>query len=73
MTDGLDQSALETAARRLVEAARKAGADKADAVAVRGVSMSVARLNSSVADSPSAGRRTAASEAGAGEPAGPPD
>ncbi len=51
MTDVLDQSALETAARRLVEAARKAGADKADAVAVRGVSMSVGVRLGAVEDS----------------------
>lgn len=51
MTDVLDQSALEAAARRLVEAARKAGADKADAVAVRGVSMSVGVRLGAVEDS----------------------
>ena len=39
--DLLDQSALSTLAHRLVEAARKAGADAADAVAVRGVSHGV--------------------------------
>jgi PmbA protein len=37
----LDQSALSTLAQRLVEAARRAGADAADAVAVRGVSQGV--------------------------------
>jgi PmbA protein len=37
----LDQSALLTLAQRLVEAARQAGADAADAVAVRGVSQGV--------------------------------
>ncbi|MBN8983284.1 MAG: TldD/PmbA family protein, partial [Rhizobiales bacterium] len=37
----LDQSALSDLARRLVEAARRAGADAADAVAVRGVSQGV--------------------------------
>ena len=37
----LDQSALSTLAQRLVEAARRAGADAADAVAVRGVSEGV--------------------------------
>ncbi|NLH79588.1 MAG: TldD/PmbA family protein [Phyllobacteriaceae bacterium] len=41
MTDVLDSSDLEKAAHRLVEAARRAGADRADAVAVRGVSLSV--------------------------------
>jgi PmbA protein len=40
-SDLLDQSALSTLAHRLVEAARKAGADAADAVAVRGVSHGV--------------------------------
>lgn len=51
MTDVLDQSALETAARRLVEAAKRAGADKADAVAVRGVSLSVGVRLGAVEDS----------------------
>src|SRR5947199_4891948 len=37
----LDQSALATLAERLVEAARRAGADAADAVAVRGMSQGV--------------------------------
>lgn len=37
----LDQSALISLAQRLVEAARRAGADAADAVAVRGVSQGV--------------------------------
>lgn len=41
MLDVLDQSVLEAAARRLVEAALAAGADKADAVAVRGISLAV--------------------------------
>lgn len=41
MTDVLDPSVLETAAHRLVEAARRAGADAADAVAVRGISLSI--------------------------------
>ena len=36
-----DQSALSTLAQRLVEAARHAGADAADAVAVRGISQGV--------------------------------
>src|SRR5437763_1374039 len=41
MTDLLDQSPLLALAERLVAAARKAGADAADAVAVRSVSLSV--------------------------------
>ncbi|MEA2976836.1 MAG: PmbA protein [Alphaproteobacteria bacterium] len=41
MSSLLDQSALTTLAERLVAAARKAGADAADAVAVRSVSQSV--------------------------------
>lgn len=41
MTSLLDQSALSALAERLVDAARKAGADAADAVAVRSVSLSV--------------------------------
>jgi PmbA protein len=41
MSDLLDQSPLIALAERLVEAARKAGADAADAVAVRSVSLSV--------------------------------
>jgi PmbA protein len=40
-SDLLDQSALATLAQRLVEAAKKAGADAADAIAVRGVSQGV--------------------------------
>jgi len=40
-SDLLDQSTLRTLAQRLVEAARRAGADAADAVAVRGVSQGV--------------------------------
>ncbi len=40
-SDLLDQSALSSLAQRLVEAARRAGADAADAVAVRGVSVGV--------------------------------
>src|SRR5258708_546122 len=40
-SDLFDQSALSTLALRLVEAARSAGADAADAVAVRGVSQGV--------------------------------
>ena len=41
MTSLFDQSTLATTAERLVEAARRAGADAADAVAVRGISQSV--------------------------------
>jgi PmbA protein len=40
-SDLLDQTALSALAQRLVEAARRAGADAADAVAVRGVSQGV--------------------------------
>ena len=40
-SDLLDQSALSDLAQRLVEAAKRAGADAADAVAVRGVSEGV--------------------------------
>ena len=40
-SDLFDQSALSTLAERLVEAARRAGADAADAIAVRGVSQGV--------------------------------
>ena len=47
----LDQSQLETAAHRLVEAAIAAGADRADAVAVRGVSLSVGVRLGAVEDS----------------------
>jgi PmbA protein len=41
MASLLDQSALSDLAERLVNAARRAGADQADAVAVRGISLSV--------------------------------
>src|SRR4051812_28260751 len=41
MTSLLDQTALNNLAERLVEAARRAGADSADAVAVRSVSLGV--------------------------------
>jgi PmbA protein len=41
MTSLFDQSALFDLAERLVEAARRAGADAADAVAIRGMSQSV--------------------------------
>jgi PmbA protein len=40
-SDLFDQSALSSLAERLVEAAKRAGADAADAVAVRGVSQGV--------------------------------
>src|SRR6202158_1154497 len=40
-SDLFDQSALSSLAQRLVEAARRAGADAADAVAVRGISQGV--------------------------------
>src|SRR3954467_9683924 len=40
-SDLFDQSALSSLAQRLVEAAKRAGADAADAVAVRGVSHGV--------------------------------
>jgi len=40
-TDLFDQSALSALAERLVEAAKRAGADAADAVAVRGISQGV--------------------------------
>src|ERR1700709_2235978 len=40
-SDLFDQSALSTLAQRLVEAAKRAGADAADAVAVRGVSQGI--------------------------------
>ena len=39
--DLFDQTALSTLAERLVEAAKRAGADAADAIAVRGVSQGV--------------------------------
>lgn len=49
--DLLDQSALTDLAQRLVEAACKAGADAADAVAVRSVSQSVELRNGSIEES----------------------
>jgi len=49
--DLLDQSALTDLAQRLVEAARRAGADAADAVAVRSVSQSVDLRDGSVEES----------------------
>ncbi len=51
MLDVLDQSVLEAAARRLVEAALAAGADRADAVAVRGMSLGVGVRLGAVEDS----------------------
>jgi PmbA protein len=47
----LDQSALIDLAQRLVEAARRAGADAADAIAVRGVSQSVEIRDGNVEES----------------------
>ncbi|HTV38575.1 MAG TPA: TldD/PmbA family protein [Xanthobacteraceae bacterium] len=41
MSSLLDQSALSDLAERLVAAAKRAGADQADAIAVRGISLSV--------------------------------
>ena len=51
MSSLLDQSALITAAERLVAAARRAGADAADAVAVRSIALSVQVLNGAVEES----------------------
>src|SRR5579864_7857002 len=51
MTSLLDQSNLTTTAERLVEAARRAGADAADAVAVRGISQSVSVRDGMVEES----------------------
>lgn len=48
MTSLLDQSALADLAERLVAAARRAGADAADAVAVRSMSLSVEVRNGAV-------------------------
>lgn len=50
-TDYLDPRRLEDAAAALVEAARKAGADAADTVVVRGVSVSVSVRDGAVEDS----------------------
>src|SRR5580700_1971634 len=47
----LDQSALSDLAERLVAAARRAGADAADAIAVRGVSLSVEVRDGAVEES----------------------
>src|SRR6202140_5187095 len=51
MTSLLDQSALSDLAERLVAAARRAGADAADAVAVRSMSVSVEVRNGEVESS----------------------
>jgi PmbA protein len=51
MTSLLDQSALTDLAERLVAAARRAGADQADALAVRSVSLSVDVRDGSVEES----------------------
>ena len=51
MSSLLDQSALTDLAERLVAAARKAGADAADAVAVRSVSQSVEIRDGAVEES----------------------
>ena len=48
MSSLLDQSALSDLAERLVSAARRAGADQADAIAVRSVSLSVDVRNGAV-------------------------
>src|ERR1700683_1280272 len=47
----LDQSALSDLAERLVAAAQRAGADAADAIAVRGVSLSVEVRDGAVEES----------------------
>jgi len=51
MTSLFDQTALEQLAERLVAAARAAGADAADAVAVRGVSQSISVRDGAVEES----------------------
>src|SRR3984957_17490174 len=51
MNSLLDQSALTTLAERLVAAARRAGADAADAIAGRGMSQSLKIRNASVEES----------------------
>jgi PmbA protein len=51
MSDLLDQSALTDLAERLVSAARRAGADTADAVAVRSVSLGVEVRDGAVEES----------------------
>ncbi|MGO8922391.1 MAG: TldD/PmbA family protein, partial [Xanthobacteraceae bacterium] len=51
MTSLLDQSALLNLAERLVAAAKRAGADQADAVAVRSVSLAVELRDGAVEES----------------------
>ena len=51
MSSPFDQSALVAVAEQLVAAARRAGADAAEAVAVRGVSQSVEVRQGSVEES----------------------
>jgi PmbA protein len=51
VADLLDQSALIDLAQRLVEAAKRAGADAADAVAVRGVAQSIEIRDGNVEES----------------------
>mgnify|MGYP000944188740 CR=1 FL=1 len=51
MTDVLDQTELKEMAHRLVEAATRCGADRADAVAVRGMSLAVGVRLGEVEDS----------------------
>jgi PmbA protein len=51
MSSLLDQSALTDLARRLVAAARRAGADEADALAIRGVSLGVEVRDGAVEES----------------------
>ncbi|WP_324138033.1 TldD/PmbA family protein [Bradyrhizobium sp.] len=50
-SDLFDQSALSALAQRLVEAAKRAGADAADAVAVRGISQGIELRDSRVEES----------------------
>ena len=50
MTSLFDQSALIDLAERLIAAARRAGADAADAVAVRSISLSVEMREGAVED-----------------------
>src|SRR5580692_1609770 len=51
MTSLLDQTALSDLAERLVSAAKRAGADAADAIAVRGASLSVEVRDGAVEES----------------------
>ena len=51
MSSLLDQTALAEIAERIVAAAKRAGADQADAVAVRGVSLSVEVRDGAVEES----------------------